>query len=133
MMHYRLWYTKEKIRRLFQKPKDLPRKLYDDEFGGGRVKGIYFNGELWDLKCSRAHCHRQAEASWAGCADENILRPLCYECDVWLNWMVQKWWGDPAYRNKIRKYIRDIENDIERSLDLPRDMLRDIGYDAGSS
>lgn len=58
------------------------------------------------MACIR--CHRPAMFQWSICADGNVQRVLCDECDIDLNRMVLEWAGDPdvemkmeAYRNRV--------------------------------
>jgi hypothetical protein len=54
------------------------------------------------LPCVR--CGSKARFQWQICADGNIWRPLCGECDVALNAMVMRWvWGDTR-EDDIRRY-----------------------------
>lgn len=59
------------------------------------------------LKCVR--CGKQAHATWNACADGNIRRPLCLDCDVALNELVLRWMGFKDWRTKMRKYARGFE------------------------
>lgn len=59
------------------------------------------------FRCIRG-CGRMGEHQWQICADHNVYRPLCLECDVELNEMVMRWaFGDKreaciaAYRKKV--------------------------------
>jgi hypothetical protein len=54
------------------------------------------------LKCFR--CGKQAEHQWQICADNNIFRPICRECDIALNELVLKWMGFHDWEDKIEKY-----------------------------
>lgn len=94
--------------------KDLPRKVDPAAFGGGRRRGYYTNVDMARLQllCSRAGCSRVALFTWSGCADDNVQRPLCPECDVELNDRVLEWWGDPDRMEKIRAYRAVIEERI---------------------
>lgn len=88
-------------------------------FGGGRRYPPYTQRGLARLLCSKAGCGRRASAGWSGCADGNITRPLCPECDVDLNYLVLLWWGDPDADVKIVAYANKVEADVGRKLDLP--------------
>lgn len=66
--------------------------------------------------CSVADCGERAHASWSGCADQNINRPLCPEHDVQINLLALIWWGDPDWEEKMEKYVLDMEVDIERKV-----------------
>lgn len=104
----------------FLRPDDeLPLKVDPARFGGGKRRGIYTRGELADRLCSRAGCGRRAHATWAGCADSNVLRPLCAECDIELNRLAQQWWGDPAWEQVIVRYANEVADEVDRSLDVP--------------
>lgn len=54
------------------------------------------------LPCAR--CGKRAYASWQICADGNLYRPLCMECDIALNELVLRWIGDPDAEAKIAAY-----------------------------
>lgn len=110
-------YIRLRMRRLFQPPIELPRKEFAHQFGGGRSRGVYLNEEIVEFLCSVAGCGAHAHASWAGCADNNIMRPLCPEHDVQLNVIALLWWGDPAAATKIDEYVQAIESDIGRRVE----------------
>lgn len=54
------------------------------------------------LKCMR--CGNQATQQWQVCADDNIYRPICADCDIELNILVLRWMGDSQLDSKIKKY-----------------------------
>ena len=54
------------------------------------------------LPCVR--CGARAVHQWQICADGNIYRPVCRDCDVDLNAMVLAWAGDPDAEEKMRRY-----------------------------
>lgn len=56
------------------------------------------------LKCFR--CKRKAVHQWQICADNNVYRPVCLECDIKLNVLVLKWFGFKNWKEKINKYIK---------------------------
>lgn len=63
------------------------------------------------LKCIR--CPNKAQFQWNICADGNVYRPLCAECDVELNEMVMRWaFGDTresdiqGYRDRVLRPTR---------------------------
>jgi hypothetical protein len=95
----------------------LPSKLDPDQFGGGRIGGYLSYDEIRNFMCSVQGCGRRAQASWAGCADENINRPLCPEHDVQINFIVLFWWGDPDGKKKLDKYVEKMENEIGREIE----------------
>lgn len=51
-------------------------------------------------RCGRKPCLHQ----WQLCADGNIYRPLCVECDLDLNFLVLDWAGDPEIGQKMASY-----------------------------
>ncbi len=53
------------------------------------------------LKCIR--CENNASFQWNICADGNVYRPLCAECDVELNEMVMRW----AFGNEAEKSVEN--------------------------
>lgn len=110
-------YYKELLRRRIWGVTDLPAKVIPDNFGGGRVVGIILNGEAENFMCSRAGCSRDAHATWGACADDNILRPLCPECDVLMNYLAILWMGDPDLEYKLRDYADGVEAEIGRKLE----------------
>jgi hypothetical protein len=54
------------------------------------------------LRCFR--CGRPAEHQWQICADNNVYRPICTDCDIRLNDLVLRFVRDPDRAEKIRKY-----------------------------
>lgn len=67
----------------------------------GRKK-FYTTRGIRRLKCVR--CGNTAEHTWQICADGNLHRPLCLECDVALNALVLAWVGDPDAAAKMAAY-----------------------------
>lgn len=110
-------YHAELLKRRIRGVTDLPLKTNPEAFGGGRVVGLLMRGEESGFMCSRAGCGREAHASWGGCADQNIIRPLCAECDVLLNYLALIWWGDPQAQEKMRVYSSQVEGEIGRELE----------------
>lgn len=53
-------------------------------------------------KCYR--CGAPASEQWQCCADNNIWRPICKECDILLNELVLRYMHDPHWHNKIIAY-----------------------------
>lgn len=54
------------------------------------------------LPCVR--CGQPASRQWQVCADNNLWRPLCAECDVQANELVLIFMGDPKIMQKMRRY-----------------------------
>lgn len=100
--------------------KDLSPKTDPAEFGGGRRRGYYSVADMqrMQLLCSRAGCGRVAVHTWAACADGNVLRPACPECDFLMNAIVLDWWGDPDITEKLGAYRRRVEAEIGRPIDV---------------
>lgn len=94
----------------------LRTKLDPDEFGGGRIGGYLNYDEISQFMCSVQGCGARSQASWAGCADDNINRPLCPEHDVQLNFIVLFWWGDTDGKKKLDKYVEKMEKEIGREI-----------------
>lgn len=69
----------------------------------------YTERGLKRLTCSRKGCTRKAAAQWSACADGNIQRPLCSECDIDLNRLVLQWIGDPEWVAKISAYVASLK------------------------
>lgn len=61
-------------------------------------------------KCKCVRCSIPAHATWQICADNNIYRPLCINCDIELNEMVLKWIGFQDWEEKMKKY-KEAKND----------------------
>lgn len=103
---------------------DLARKTRASQYGGGRPKGAgpYTSQGISRVLCSRAGCGRRADHQWSACADGNVARPLCGECDVELNAVALRWWGDPNWLVKIRAYIERTEELLGRRLELDADL-----------
>lgn len=95
----------------------LTTKLDPNEFGGGRRGDWIDYADIQQHMCSLKGCGRRAQASWAGCADDNINRPLCPEHDVQINLMALAWWGDPQLREKMNAYVSGMEDDIGRPVE----------------
>ena len=53
-------------------------------------------------RCFR--CGKQASQQWQICADGNIYRAICDECDIALNKLVLKWMGFKDWKRKIVAY-----------------------------
>lgn len=54
------------------------------------------------LPCSR--CGKPATHQWQVCADNNLYRPICIDCDIELNSIVLVWMGDEDAVDKIHRY-----------------------------
>ena len=52
-------------------------------------------------------CGKPAEHQWQACADDNLYRPLCLDCDIALNEMVLKWMDFPDWEEKIARYKQE--------------------------
>jgi hypothetical protein len=56
------------------------------------------------LKCWRLGCENRAFQQWQICADGNVYRPVCWECDVEMNGLVLAFMGDPEAYTKMKRY-----------------------------
>ncbi len=54
------------------------------------------------LKCFR--CENRASQQWQICADGNVYRPICSQCDVVLNYLVMDFMEVPDKVEKIQRY-----------------------------
>jgi hypothetical protein len=54
------------------------------------------------LPCAR--CGAPATQQWSACADNNLYRPICTECDIALNELVLEFMRDPEVKEKIKRY-----------------------------
>lgn len=97
------------------------RKTDPAAFGGGRRRPYTVAG-IHRLLCSVRGCGRQAWATWSGCADDNMHRPLCPEHDVELNAIASRWWGDPEAEAKLEHYRQLVEDDVGDALALTADL-----------
>lgn len=95
----------------------MPPAIDRAAFGGGR-RQPYSTIGIARLPCARAGCTRPAYATWSACADGNLQRPLCPECDVALNVMVLRWFGDPEADTKLAHYQAHVAAAAGRPLDL---------------
>jgi hypothetical protein len=116
MISFNTDYMRHRVAHFIRPVVDLESKLDPQEFGGGRCEGPFLIGEIEQFMCSVRGCGERASASWGGCADANINRPLCPEHDVQLNELALKWWGDPKADEKMAAYRERVERDIGRPL-----------------
>lgn len=86
-------------------------------FGGGRRRPYSVEG-IRRLPCARAGCTRGAYATWSACADGNLQRPLCPECDVALNAMVLAWFGHPDAAALLEQYSAEVAARAGRPLEV---------------
>lgn len=54
------------------------------------------------LPCFR--CGEKAHHQWQICADGNLYRPVCLDCDIALNKLVLRWMRFKNWRLKIKDY-----------------------------
>lgn len=71
----------------------------------GRKKPYTVVG-LARLKCVR--CGAKATQQWSACADNNIVRPICTECDIDLNQLALEFMGDPHVGTKMALYRKKL-------------------------
>ncbi len=62
----------------------------------------YTEGDIERLPCFR--CGKPAQQQWQICADDNLYRPICRDCDLALNELVLRWMGFPDWREKTGRY-----------------------------
>lgn len=62
----------------------------------------YTDAGVRRLKCVR--CGQPAVHQWQTCADDNLWRPICKQCDVALNHLALTFMKDPDAEAKIAKY-----------------------------
>ena len=72
-----------------------------DQMRHGR-KEPYTDIGVRRLPCVR--CEQPARLQWNACADDNLWRPLCLDCDVALNRLVLRWMNDHEADAKADKY-----------------------------
>ncbi len=58
-------------------------------------------------KCFR--CSARAKFQWQICADDNIWRPLCADCDIKLNEMVLRFMKFKNWKKKVEDYRKYVE------------------------
>ena len=56
------------------------------------------------LKCFVEECDNMAGSQWSICADNNLWRPICWECDIKINELVLSFTGDKDKERKMKKY-----------------------------
>lgn len=76
----------------------------------------YPEAKLYTMKCHC--CATPARFQWNACADGNVWRPLCPECDVKINVEVMKVLDPVNWRKRIRAYCKDI------GFKIPKEMLK---------
>lgn len=69
-------------------------------------KNPYTESGVRRLPCSR--CGQPAMFQWNACADGNLWRPLCLDCDVAINELVLQWMGIPDADAKIEAYKKRV-------------------------
>lgn len=62
----------------------------------------YEADQIEAMPCFR--CGHPAKFQWSICADANVQRPICADCDILLNHHVLAWAGDPDAADKITRY-----------------------------
>ena len=67
-------------------------------------KTPYTEDEIIKQPCYR--CGQPATQQWQICADNNVFRPICVECDIELNELVLDFVKDKDAAKKIKKYAR---------------------------
>lgn len=63
----------------------------------------YTEAGIRRLRCYRCR-KRRASQQWQICADRNVYRAVCTECDIELNELVLRWVGDPNADAKLARY-----------------------------
>ena len=58
------------------------------------------------LPCAR--CGKPATRQWQVCADGNLWRPLCAECDVQANELLLIFMCDPEIIQKMNRYDKEV-------------------------
>lgn len=59
-------------------------------------------------------CGRRAFSTWSICADRNVLRPLCIECDIAINRMVLEYMRHPEVDRTMAAYERRVRAEAAR-------------------
>lgn len=62
------------------------------------------------LTCARRGCRNRASQQWQICADRNVYRPICGECDVALNRLVIDFMGWAGRERALRAYARRMQD-----------------------
>jgi hypothetical protein len=75
-----------------------------------RKKTPYTEQGIKRQKCYR--CGKPASEQWNICADNNIYRPICQECDIMLNELVLRWMKDHDWHDKILAYEAKFDKKI---------------------
>jgi hypothetical protein len=61
------------------------------------------------LRCFRAGCTNRATFQWNICADGNVYRPVCRDCDIDLNRLVLEWAGFSDAAERLAAYRERVE------------------------
>lgn len=64
----------------------------------------YTSAGIKRVDCFRK-CGRKASAQWRVCADHNIYRPLCTECDIELNRLTLDFMKYPDAEKVMAEYV----------------------------
>lgn len=80
--------------------------MADGNRGTERKGRPYTERQIEKGRCFR--CGGQAKFQWNACADDNIWRMLCAECDVLVNEAVCRILHPETWRAKIKRYCRKI-------------------------
>lgn len=70
--------------------------------------------ELYKQKCFC--CGKPARFQWNACADGNIWRPLCPECDVRINISVLQVLYPRGWKGRVRAYCKEIGFTIPKGM-----------------
>ena len=62
----------------------------------------YTEAGIRRVPCFR--CGRPSKCQWQVCADNNVYRPICKECDIALNTLVLMFMRDPDRAQKLVAY-----------------------------
>jgi hypothetical protein len=66
----------------------------------------YTEAGIRRMPCFR--CGQPAEYQWQVCADNNVYRPICAECDIALNTLVLMFMRDPDRDQKMKEYVKRV-------------------------
>lgn len=64
----------------------------------------YTAKQIAALPCER--CADKGVYQWSACADNNLWRVLCTQCDYDLNVIVMRWYNRSGTETKLRKYAK---------------------------
>lgn len=67
--------------------------------------------EIGIRRTTCVRCGATPSQQWNICADGNVYRPICVECDIEINRLVLEFIGDPDVNPKIKRYAERLREE----------------------